>query len=108
MYALSDERGDGGGFGRPFFLTRTRRCPISYRTEINNMMVRVVCSCGHTGIASDTLLPCDLRCGRCGSRRRIEAEHCRAIYSTARFEEWIAGERGRPQVRGKAATLATA
>jgi hypothetical protein len=71
------------------------------------MILKVSCTCGHSGIASDARLPCELRCWRCGSSRRVEADHGRAIISRDRFEEWLSGERERPQVRRKAATLAT-
>jgi len=68
------------------------------------MLLRINCVCGHSGVASDALLPRDLQCSRCGSRREVTAECCRAIYSHARFQEWIEGTRERPQAR-KAVSL---
>jgi hypothetical protein len=62
------------------------------------MLIRVTCPCGHTGVTSDARLPCELRCWRCGSLRRVDSDG-KAIVSTARFEEWLAGERERPRVR---------
>jgi hypothetical protein len=66
------------------------------------MMLRIECDCGHVGLADAQTLPRDLRCWRCGSSRHIEAGHGAAIVSNARFEEYLAGERARPQVRRKA------
>ena len=70
------------------------------------MMVRVSCPCGHAGVADASTLPRSLTCSACGADRHVEAGGGKAIVSTARFEEWLAGERERPQVRRKAA-LAT-
>jgi hypothetical protein len=72
------------------------------------MLIRVTCPCGHVGIVPAATLPRELQCSACGSRRRVEADHGKLIYSQERFAEWIAGTRERPQIRRKAATLATA
>jgi hypothetical protein len=63
------------------------------------MLLKVGCGCGHMGAVSDHHLPRELQCSACGSRRRVETDHGRPIYSQARFEEWIAGTRERPQAR---------
>jgi hypothetical protein len=66
-------------------------------------VLKVACTCGHDGIVSAKSLPRNLTCWQCGTSRRVEADHGRPIYSQARFEEWIAGTRERPQM----ATLAS-
>jgi hypothetical protein len=71
------------------------------------MMLRIVCTCGHIGVVSAGILPRSLVCSACGTSSYVAAENGKAITSTARFEEYLAGERGRPQVRRKAASLAT-
>jgi hypothetical protein len=63
------------------------------------MLLKISCTCGRVGAVSDALLPRELVCSHCGSARLVEAEHCRPIVSLARFEEYIAGERERPQPR---------
>ena len=63
------------------------------------MILKVSCTCGHAGITSDARLPCELRCWRCGSSRRVETDHGMAIISRDRFEEWLAAERERPRAR---------
>ena len=72
------------------------------------MMLKIACQqCGHVGIVSAERLPRELQCSACGSSRHIEADQGRAIVSTDRFEEYLAGERERPQVRRKAASLSS-
>jgi hypothetical protein len=68
-------------------------------------MLQINSRCGHTGAVSDHHLPRELQCSVCGSRRVVEPEHCRAIYSQDRFQEWVSGTRERPQVRRRAASL---
>jgi transcription elongation factor Elf1 len=73
-----------------------------------HMILRIECpSCNHVGLAAAETLPRLLTCSICGASRHVEADQGRAIVSTERFEEYLAGERERPQVRRKAATLAT-
>jgi hypothetical protein len=67
------------------------------------MMVKIECACGHTGIVAAETLPRSLVCSACGDSRRVDASDGRAITSTARFEEWLAGERDEPRLRRKAA-----
>jgi hypothetical protein len=66
------------------------------------MLIRVTCPCGHIGLINAETLPRELVCSDCGASRRVEAGGGKAIVSTARFEEWLAGERERPRVRCKA------
>ena len=54
------------------------------------MMVKVVRTCGHTGVVNADSLPREMRCWQCGSSRRVEAERSARIVSTARREEWVA------------------
>jgi hypothetical protein len=63
------------------------------------MLVKVACPCGHVGVVDASTLPRELQCSRCGAGRHVEPDSGRAIVSTARFEEWLAGERPRPQAR---------
>jgi ribosomal protein S27E len=80
----------------------------AFRPEGNTMMVRVECtSCGHVGVVSTSTLPRELVCSSCNDRRHVQADQGRAIVSTDRFEEYLAGERERPQVRRKAASLSS-
>jgi hypothetical protein len=73
------------------------------------MMLKIQCDCGHTGLAAAETLPRELVCSSCGASRHVEAGHGNAIVSTDRFEEYLAGERERPQVHRKAAaSLSTA
>jgi hypothetical protein len=66
------------------------------------MMLKIACtSCGHVGVAAAEALPRDLVCSRCGASRRVDAGGGRAITSTARFEEYLAGTRARPQVQAR-------
>jgi hypothetical protein len=65
------------------------------------MLIRVTCTCGHVGIVSAATLPAELVCSGCNASRRVEAGDGRAITSTARFEEYLAGERERPQVQAR-------
>jgi hypothetical protein len=92
-------------------LTRPRRCPISWRKSLldedTNMMLRISCPCGHVGLTVAENLPAELVCSACGSSRHVEADQGRAIVSADRFEEYLAGERDRPQVRRKAAAIAS-
>jgi hypothetical protein len=59
------------------------------------MIVRISCACGHTGLACAERLPRKLVCSRCGSCRYVGPEHGKAILSNAHFEEWLAGGRER-------------
>jgi hypothetical protein len=96
--------------GRPLFLTRARRWRSSPRRidrEHTKMMLKIACPCGHVGIVDASTLPRSLVCSSCGASRHVEADQGRAIVSTDRFEEYLAGERERPQVRRKAASLAS-
>jgi hypothetical protein len=70
-------------------------------TKGNTMMVKVVCTCGHSGVVSAESLPRDLVCSRCGSSRHVEAEDGTRIVNRVAFEEWLFGERkaSRPQAR---------
>jgi hypothetical protein len=54
------------------------------------MMLRITCTCGHTGVVNAESLPRDLVCSRCGDSRRVQAERGERIISTARREEWVA------------------
>jgi hypothetical protein len=63
------------------------------------MMLRIECDCGHVGIVDASTLPRLLTCASCGAARRIDSSDGKAITSTARFEEWLAGERERPRVQ---------
>jgi hypothetical protein len=66
------------------------------------MILKISCvSCSHVGVVCAEHLPRDLVCWQCGSSRHIEAGHGNAIVSTARFEEWLAGERERPRVQAR-------
>jgi hypothetical protein len=71
------------------------------------MLLRVACLCGHIGLVCAETLPRELVCSSCGASRHVEVDQGRAIVSTDRFEEYLAGERGRPQVRRKAASLSS-
>ena len=53
------------------------------------MLIKVSCSCGHTGIVSDSRLPCELRCWSCGNSRRVEPNGDARIVSTERRIENI-------------------
>jgi hypothetical protein len=68
-------------------------------TEGNTMMVKVVCTCGHTGIVSAETLPRDLVCSRCGSSRRVEAGQ--PIVNKIAFQEWLLGEREAPRAQSR-------
>jgi ribosomal protein S27E len=62
-------------------------------------MLRIRCrQCDHVGLVSAEHLPRDIVCSACGSSRHIEASGGKAIVSTARFEEYLAGERARPRI----------
>jgi hypothetical protein len=61
------------------------------------MLIRVTCPCGHIGLTNSETLPRSLTCSACGSSRHVDAGDGKAITSTARFEEWLAGERERPR-----------
>jgi hypothetical protein len=64
------------------------------------MLLRVACpSCSHTGLVAAERLPAELVCSSCSTPSYVAPEHGKQIVSTARFEEYLAGERGRPQVR---------
>jgi hypothetical protein len=65
------------------------------------MMLRIECPCGHIGLADASTLPRSLTCSACGASRHVHAGDGRAITSTARIEEWLAGERERPQVQAR-------
>jgi hypothetical protein len=66
------------------------------------MILRISCpSCNHIGAVCAETLPRDLQCSRCDDRRHVQVADGRAITSTARFEEWLAGERGRPRVQAR-------
>jgi hypothetical protein len=71
------------------------------------MMLKIACpSCSHTGLVSAERLPAELVCSSCSTPSYVAPEHGKAITSTARFEEYLAGERARPQVRSKASAAA--
>ena len=106
------QRGRRGRLSAALSLTGARWCPISWRKsfldeDTPNMMLRISCPCGHTGLTVAEHLPAELVCSSCASRRCVQADQGRAITSTARFEEWLSGERARPQVQRRAQTLAT-
>jgi hypothetical protein len=61
------------------------------------MMLKIVCPCGHVGIASAETLPRELTCARCGSSRRVEAEDGTLIVNRVAFEEWLFGEHKAPR-----------
>jgi hypothetical protein len=66
------------------------------------MMLQICCpECGHLGCAVAEHLPADLVCSACGSARHVDSSDGKAIVSTARFEEWLAGERERPRVQAR-------
>jgi hypothetical protein len=68
---------------------------------LTEMMVRISCPCGHVGVVCAESLPRDLTCSLCGSSRHVDAGGGKAITSTARFEEWLSGERPRPRVQAR-------
>ena len=65
------------------------------------MMLRIACTCGHTGVVAVETLPRELMCSACGTTRYVQADQGRAIVSTDRFEEYLAGERERPRARAR-------
>ena len=61
------------------------------------MILKISCpSCHHVGLADAATLPRSLTCSACGTSRCVDSSDGRAITSTARFEEWLSGERERP------------
>jgi len=92
--------------GRPLFLdgrsVMALCSPPSIDGEQIPMILKISCpSCHHVGIAAAESLPRDLRCSCCGTARHVDAGGGNAIVSTARFEEWLAGERERPRVQAR-------
>jgi hypothetical protein len=72
------------------------------------MILRISCpSCNHIGLVAAETLPRELVCSSCSMTRHVDVSDGKAITSTARLEEWLAGERERPQVRRKTATLSS-
>jgi hypothetical protein len=62
------------------------------------MMLKIMCTCGHTGIVSAATLPRELQCSRCGCGRRVEAKDCARIVNRVALEEWLLGASGAPRV----------
>jgi hypothetical protein len=62
------------------------------------MMLKIMCTCGHTGIVSAATLPRELQCSRCGSCRYVKAEDGARIVNRVAFEEWLFGASGAPRV----------
>jgi hypothetical protein len=48
---------------------------------------KLKCPCGHTGIVSDSRLPCELHCWSCGTSRRVEPDGDARIIGTERRTE---------------------
>jgi hypothetical protein len=66
------------------------------------MILKISCpSCDHVGLVSAERLPAELVCSSCGTSRRVASSDGKAITSTARFEEWLSGERERPRVQAR-------
>jgi hypothetical protein len=61
-------------------------------TEGNTMMVKVVCTCGHSGVVNAETLPRELTCSRCGSSRRVETKEGARIRNPVAVMERILGE----------------
>jgi hypothetical protein len=70
-------------------------------TEGNTMMVKVVCTCGHSGVVNTETLPRELTCSRCGSCRYVEAEDGTRIVNRVAFEEWLFGAPGAPRAQSR-------
>jgi hypothetical protein len=70
-------------------------------TEGNTMMVKVVCTCGHSGVVNAETLPRELTCSRCGSCRYVEAEDGTRIVNRVAFEEWLFGAPGAPRAQSR-------
>jgi hypothetical protein len=51
------------------------------------MMIRVTCTCGHTGVVSAESLPRELTCSQCGAIRRVGVDRSERIISTERRME---------------------
>jgi ribosomal protein S27E len=82
--------------------------PPSIDGEQIPMILKISCpSCHHVGLVAADTLPRDLTCSACGDRHHVDASDGKAIVSTDRFEEYLSGERERPQVRRKAASLSS-
>jgi hypothetical protein len=62
------------------------------------MMLRIECTCGHSGIVSAGSLPRSMTCSRCGSARHVEAADGARIVNRVAFEEWLFGAPGSPRV----------
>jgi hypothetical protein len=62
------------------------------------MMLRIACTCGHTGIAAAEL-PRELTCSACGSSRRVEAADGKRIVNRLAFQEWLLGAPGSPRAQ---------
>jgi hypothetical protein len=100
--STSTAGGDGGGFspfGPPPLLDQRSLMALSPSpTEINSMMFRIACPCGHVGIADAQTLPRSMTCSRCGSARHVEAADGARIVNRVAFEEWLFGAPGSPRV----------
>jgi hypothetical protein len=59
------------------------------------MMVKVVCPCGHIGLADASTLPRSLTCSACGESRYVEAGS--RITNRAAVLEWLLGAPGSPR-----------
>jgi hypothetical protein len=65
------------------------------------MMLRIACTCGHTGVAAAETLPRELTCSRCGSCRRVEPADGARIVNRVAFEEWLFGAPGAPRAQSR-------
>jgi hypothetical protein len=43
------------------------------------MMLKIACTCGHTGLVCAERLPAELRCWQCGDRRHVAPKDCARI-----------------------------
>ena len=66
-----------------------------------SMLIRVTCPCGHSGVVDASTLPCSLTCSSCSTSSYVEPKDGRRIRSTDAFEEWLSGERERPQAQSR-------
>jgi len=56
------------------------------------MMLKIACTCGHTGLVCAERLPAELRCWQCGDRRHVAPKDCARIRNRVAVMERILGE----------------
>jgi hypothetical protein len=71
------------------------------------MMLKIVCPCGHVGLASAETLPRSLTCWQCGESRRVEVRDCRRIVNRVALTEWLLGEGDAPRAQAVARSVAS-